>query len=84
MLPISKGTNNSFKCPIEDNRASGGRKGVWVRVMRGMCPDGSIVPVKGAVFGTGAALPGWQGGPAGESGGGGGGTLVVGSRDGRM
>lgn len=36
-------------------------KGLWVRVMRGMCPDGFIVAVKGAVLGTesGSALVRW-------------------------
>lgn len=31
-------------------------RGLWVRVMRDMCPDGFTVAVKGAVFGTRSGL----------------------------
>lgn len=66
--PKSKRTNNQFKCPVDVSKASGGRKGFWVRVVGGMCPDGSIVAVKGPVFwglrGSSelVVLVGWWGG----------------------
>ncbi len=69
---LSKRTSNRFKGLTDVNEASRRKeatKGLWVRVMRGMCPDGFIVAVKGAVFwGRGAAQL-WS------DGGGGGGTV---------
>ena len=50
---LSKGTGNRLKGPIDVTEASGRKEagtGLWVRVMRGMCPDGFVVAVKGAVF----------------------------------
>lgn len=56
---FSRRTTNRFKGLIDITEACGVRrleKGLWVRVMRGICPDGFILAVKGAVFwGRGAA-----------------------------
>lgn len=71
--PLSKKTSNRFKGLAEVTEASGhkeARKGLWVRVMRGMCPDGFIVAVKEAVFWGREAAQLWSNG-----GGGGGGTI---------
>lgn len=43
---LSKGTRNRFRGLMDVSEASRrkeARKGLWVRVMRGMCPDGFIV-----------------------------------------
>ncbi len=57
---LSERSSNRFKGltdVTEASRRKETRKGLWVRVMRGMCPDGFIVAVKEAVFwGRGAAL----------------------------